>query len=1315
MIKIRKINTNLIPSLNLTLPMKKLSGTLCLLILFCFQLSLAQPSVPVDPLTGKAQVNIPIWNASLSSIQVPISMVYNGGGVKVEEVESTGGIGWTLVAGGQITRELRGLPDDYDVGAGDLRKGWLSLGFTNTFTPGTELANWTTLNSFFNSKYDTEPDIFTISAPGLSGKFVFDNSHIIRMIPYQDLKITYTKDGNNRINAFTVTTNSGIKYLFNLTEQTSRQAIQNGSTPITHFIKDYNDYSQKATYNHSWKLTQIIAPAGEVISLSYINNNTIITTRKVQVSIPSSNPAPPANTTGPLTHLYSMTDYLETRTLSGINYGTFSVIFGWSNNLISFIEVKENTQNQVKRFSFVYRGVKYWLDNLGSVVKYFLKQINEEGNCTSFPAHSFEYYNVNYVDNTTTIPFSDKTGQDYWGYYNGQPAASGGLIPRVYLNEGASNGERFRIAFKAGYTLIKSPNIRTVNPNTVYYGSLSKIVYPAGGFAAIQYEAAAYNDFAVDTLGGGVRVKQVVINDGDTNTSNNIVTDYEYKLANGQSSGRLLYNPAFCFADGTNFILVPENLSPSSEVQYERVTVKQPGKGSTVYQYFLPGVYPNTSLAAPYTDFAATLTKVARNGTAMGNLKDAQYYAYPFPFSTNYEFEQGLLSRVSEFAEGSTQPLKEKILTYKRLPTPVTTITATKFDKYNITNTFSFGQYKILANLVRVLDTEQTLVYDPANLSTSVSDHITYTYNTANLLSEITKTNSNNDTYKTKILYAKDFSAITNVNAAGADTTKVKHSQSIKRMNDAANYNMHGVVIEETNTLTKSGTESFLSSWLTLFSDFSTGAQSSPKILPIRTLQYNGEAGFARASVATSGSYQEFNYSTKYRNGTTFNAYDGVGNLLSSTDLQRNTLSTHMGYNNSLPVATIANAKPNEVVFSNFDTYSRYQFNPPYTISTDSWSGHQSVSLTSSASIRRDAITNAVGSSGYYRFTCRAKATTGTNISVKAKVFNGTSWIETLVTYPASASGKWIFLDKRISMTGIPTSFSFEVGASANILVDDIAFYPERAELTTVGYQPLYGVSSVSDTRGNTQFKDYDELGRLKYIRNTDRDVVQVIDYKYKNAPLITLKSNFTISSPNTTITAGNSRIFTAPVNCVAVNYTWKVNGSIVGSNALTLDHTFYTAGEYFVELLVSQTGYEPSTSKFKYQVYPPPLNVTLGVIPAVAPENTYLIKYCDNGGNARTFTVNVTGCLTANMTTYSWYYKTANDASFVLAAANQTGVNYTFNYGNVGIGWENRVYFEVMCVVTSSCTSGGSTYSVSGSSSSILINYDTNSTHNCL
>lgn len=1293
--------------------MKRLSVFL-LLPIFLFNKSLSQPSVPVDLFTGKAQVNIPIWNAALTSVQVPISMVYNGGGVKVEEVESTGGVGWTLVAGGQITRELRGIPDDYDI-SGDIRKGWLTLGYTNTFTPGTEQANWNTLNSFFNNKYDTEPDIFTISAPGLSGKFVFDNSQIIRKIPYQDLKITYTKDGNNRINSFTITTNTGFKYLFNLPEQTSRQATQNGTTPVTHFIKDYNDFSQKATFNHSWKLTQMISPSGEVISLAYTNNNTITTTRKVQVSIPSSSPAPPANITGPLTHLYSMTDDLETRTLSGISYGSFSITFGWSNNLISYIEVKENTQNQVKRFSFSYRGVKYWADNLGSVVKYFLKQINEEGNCTAFPAHSFEYYSVNYADNTTTIPFNEKTSQDFWGYYNGQSAASWGLIPRVFFNENASDGERFRIAFKSGYTQIQCPNNRKVNPATVYHGSLSKIIYPAGGFATIQYEAAAYNDFGIDTLGGGVRVKQVIINDGDSNTDNNIITNYEYKLANGQSSGRLLYNPAFCFADGTNYVLVPENLSPDTEVRYEQVTVKQPGKGKTVYQYLVPGVYPNISLVAPYSDFSATLTRVARNGsTPIGNLKDAKYYAYPYPYSTNYEFEQGLLSRISEYAENASQPLKERILNYKRLSSSPTTITATKFDKYNNTNTFSFGQYKILTNVIRVLDTEQTLVYDPANLSSSVSDLITYTYNTANLLSEVSRTNSNNDTYKKKILYAKDFSSIVNINTGGADTAKVKQSQSLKRMNDATNYHMHGVLIEETNSLIKSGTESFLSSNLTLFSDFSTGALPVPKILPISIHSYNGEPGFARANVVTNGSYQEFNYSAKYRRAATFTSYNEVGNLISSTDLQRNTQSAHLGYNNTLPIASISNAKPNEVVFSNFDTFSRFQFNPPYTISTDSWSGHQSVSLTSSATIKRDAVTNTVGSSGFYRFTCRAKATTASNISVKARVFNGSTWIETLITYPASASGTWVFLEKRIPMTGIPSAFSFEVGATANVLLDDVAFYPERAELTTFGYQPIYGITSVSDTRGNTQFKDYDELGRLKHIRNTDRDIVEVIDYKYKNAPINTLKSNFTISAPNSTIHAGSSRTFTAPVNCVAVNYVWKVNGTLFGANTSTLVHTFPTPGEYFVELQVSQVGYETSTSKYKYQVYPPPLNVTVGVLPATSPENTYSIKYCDNGGNARTFTVGITGCYTAPNTSYSWYYKTANDANFILAAVNSTNSNYTFRYSDVGIGWDYRVYFEVMCVVTSLCTSGGSTYAVSGSSAPILINYDTTSTHYC-
>jgi len=485
----------------------------------------AQPSIPVDPYTGKAQITIPIWSPAVPGIQAPIFLSYNSGGVKVEEIESNAGVSWTLVAGGQISRELRGLPDDLDM-TSESRKGWLWTGYTNTFTisttPTAEQEHWNILNGYYTYLRDTEPDLFNISAPGLSGQFVFDNNRILQVIPYQDIKIDPVKDGNNRFIAFTITTNIGTKYFFNLTEQTSRQALQNGTTAVTHFKKDYAYYGTKLTYFQSWKLTKIQTATGQSISFSYEPNAKSISTKKIQIAI---NNTLSNNTTGPLTHLYSLTDELETVKLSGITYGGLNVNFEWNANLISAIEVKSFSESQVRKFSFLYREIRQIGDAAGSSnQKNFLKEIKEEIECAPFPSHSFEYQDINFSTNTTNIPFKDKNSQDYWGYFN---ASFQSIIPQVYVNESALDGERFSILNKAGYTLLAGGQDRTVSQGVVQYGSLTKIIYPSGGFAKIINEAADYNEAGLTIPGGGTRVKSIEIDDGDTDLTNNIITNYE--------------------------------------------------------------------------------------------------------------------------------------------------------------------------------------------------------------------------------------------------------------------------------------------------------------------------------------------------------------------------------------------------------------------------------------------------------------------------------------------------------------------------------------------------------------------------------------------------------------------------------------------------------------------------------------------------------------------------------------------------------------------------------------------------------------------
>lgn len=74
--------------------------------------------IPVSPSTGIPDVSIPIYSYSDSQkdMNLDISLRYHAGGHKVEDMASNVGLGWALNAGGVIMRTVKGLPDDMPYG-----------------------------------------------------------------------------------------------------------------------------------------------------------------------------------------------------------------------------------------------------------------------------------------------------------------------------------------------------------------------------------------------------------------------------------------------------------------------------------------------------------------------------------------------------------------------------------------------------------------------------------------------------------------------------------------------------------------------------------------------------------------------------------------------------------------------------------------------------------------------------------------------------------------------------------------------------------------------------------------------------------------------------------------------------------------------------------------------------------------------------------------------------------------------------------------------------------------------------------------------
>jgi hypothetical protein len=69
--------------------------------------------IPVGNYTGIPQVSVPLHTITAGDLQLPVSISYHAAGIKLEEIPSSVGTGWTLNIGGAITRSIRGNADKY--------------------------------------------------------------------------------------------------------------------------------------------------------------------------------------------------------------------------------------------------------------------------------------------------------------------------------------------------------------------------------------------------------------------------------------------------------------------------------------------------------------------------------------------------------------------------------------------------------------------------------------------------------------------------------------------------------------------------------------------------------------------------------------------------------------------------------------------------------------------------------------------------------------------------------------------------------------------------------------------------------------------------------------------------------------------------------------------------------------------------------------------------------------------------------------------------------------------------------------------------
>ena len=164
-------------------------------------------SVPVNIFTGIPNISVPIYTYAGPSngLSTSISIDYFAGGAHVAESPTSVGLGWSLSAGGLVSRTVRGMPDDEPMN-GFLYSAALPTDFRSNGS------------KYYYDSVDAQQDVFQYSFNGRAGKFYIGKNRQVVCVPNSKIRILPvigTGFDTLKIVSFRIIAEDGVKYDFN--------------------------------------------------------------------------------------------------------------------------------------------------------------------------------------------------------------------------------------------------------------------------------------------------------------------------------------------------------------------------------------------------------------------------------------------------------------------------------------------------------------------------------------------------------------------------------------------------------------------------------------------------------------------------------------------------------------------------------------------------------------------------------------------------------------------------------------------------------------------------------------------------------------------------------------------------------------------------------------------------------------------------------------------------------------------------------------------------------------------------------------------
>lgn len=448
--------------------------------------------IPADLHTGRVNIEIPIYVVKYGDVELPISIAYQGGGVRVTDECGAVGLGWTLNAGGVVNHIVRGMPDDLQdsdwkiYGYNHLNSsarlpnnlnGEGFLDFLNSVKdnnlevdPAVMLQDPDNINlissfalygaAYDEGHFDASPDNYQFSVNNLSGAFAIINGQIVCQTGNR------CQVYNDNSNGYRLRDENGTKYYLRAEE---RQIY-----PYRYWFS-WDDLSeeqqplQKHKYVSSWWLTSICSEGGDSLSLAYdmvcalhdspttygYSQRYSFTSENEEITIKSefSNP-------------YERTDTTYHKVLRTIETPLCEVIFSYKNtSQLQFPQLdsisiysRSNMRTPVETYSFHYSH---------SSNRALLTQVVHTGENGERQIYDFLYDSIWEVE-----PHQDQ--RDHWGFYSPKSTGRFPLRCGSYGHPIAISGSRFSERFATDST----------STNCV----LTSVIYPSGLEAKLTWE-----------------------------------------------------------------------------------------------------------------------------------------------------------------------------------------------------------------------------------------------------------------------------------------------------------------------------------------------------------------------------------------------------------------------------------------------------------------------------------------------------------------------------------------------------------------------------------------------------------------------------------------------------------------------------------------------------------------------------------------------------------------------------------------------------------------------------------------------------------